>query len=214
MAEVQQLDLFDDVQSDPNALAVAKVSGLVYVRELLAPQEQERLLRQIDSLPWRNDLKRRVQHYGYRYDYRSRSVDVTMRLGDLPDWAVAVAHLLRQRGLIDRQPDQLIINEYEPGQGINNHVDCEPCFDSNVVSITLGSSCVMNFTHKDSGEVVPVLLESGSAVVLTGDARYLWMHGIVGRKSDTFGDRTFERGRRVSMTFRKVILQPGPATQR
>jgi alkylated DNA repair dioxygenase AlkB len=71
----------------------------------------------------------------------------------------------------------------------------------------LGSACVMNFTHRDSGEVVPVLLESGSVVILTGAARDTWMHGIIGRKSDTFSGRTFQRGRRVSLTFRKVILQ-------
>jgi alkylated DNA repair dioxygenase AlkB len=184
---------------------------LTSVPDLLPPEEQKRLLLVIDSLPWRDDLKRRVQHYGYRYDYRSRSVDSTMRLGDLPGWAVEVAELLRRRGLIDRAPDQLIVNEYEPGQGISNHIDCEPCFDGNVVSITLGSSCVMNFTHRDTGEVVPVLLESGSAVILTGDARYQWMHGIVGRKSDTFAGRTFQRGRRVSLTFRKVLLSEPPA---
>jgi alkylated DNA repair dioxygenase AlkB len=65
----------------------------------------------------------------------------------------------------------------------------------------------MNFTNKDSGEVIPVLLEPRSLVVLKGEARYGWMHGIPARKSDDVEGRTLKRSRRVSLTFRKVILQ-------
>jgi alkylated DNA repair dioxygenase AlkB len=189
-----------------NAAALSRVAGLTYVTDFVTPAAQTQLLQEIDAQPWMTELKRRVQHYGYRYDYRSRSVDRSMRLGDLPEWACGAAQALLERGLIGRPPDQLIINEYEAGQGISNHVDCEPCFDDNVASVSLGSACVMNFTHRRTREVVPVLLEPGSLVVMTGEARYEWMHGIAGRKSDTFAGRTFERSRRVSLTFRKVIL--------
>jgi alkylated DNA repair dioxygenase AlkB len=48
----------------------------------------------------------------------------------------------------------------------------------------------MNFTHRSTGEVVPVLLEVGSAVILTGEARYGWMHGIPARRKDTRGSNT------------------------
>jgi alkylated DNA repair dioxygenase AlkB len=210
MVDHPQPDLFDGAESSSSAPPIAHVSGLVYVAGFLPEPTQQQLLQEIDSRPWMPELKRRVQHYGYCYDYRSRSVDRSMRLGNLPEWAVAVANLLQQRGLIDRPPDQLIVNEYEPGQGISSHIDCEPCFDGNVVSISLGSPCVMNFTHRTSGEVVPVLLEAGSAAVLTGDARYEWMHSIPARKSDTFAGRTYQRSRRLSLTFRKVILQDEP----
>jgi len=27
-----------------------------------------------------------VQHYGYRYDYKARTIDHSMRLGELPQW--------------------------------------------------------------------------------------------------------------------------------
>jgi alkylated DNA repair dioxygenase AlkB len=209
MTESRQRGLFDSAEEvipTLNASATGIVEGLVYVPGLLSAEAQGQLLREIDSQPWITELRRRVQHYGYRYDYRSRSVDHSMRIGELPVWALTVAALLQGHGLLSRPPDQVIVNEYEPGQGISNHIDCEPCFDSNIVSVSLGSACVMNFTRRSDGETVPVLLEAGSAVVLTGEARYGWMHGIPARKKDTFGGRIFARSRRVSLTYRKVIL--------
>jgi alkylated DNA repair dioxygenase AlkB len=210
MTEKKQRDLFDAIKDDSpcaNATAVGLIPGLVYVPNLLSPAAQVQLLQEIDALPWTTELRRRVQHYGYRYNYRSRSVDRSMRLGDLPQWAVEVAILLEAWGLLPRPPDQVIVNEYKQSQGISAHIDCEPCFDGNIASVSLGSACVMNFTHRTSGGVVPVLLEPGSVVVLTGEARYGWMHGIPARKSDQFEGRTFSRTRRVSLTFRKVILR-------
>jgi alkylated DNA repair dioxygenase AlkB len=210
MTEIRQRNLFDshdELIPPTNRAAIALIEGLVYVPNLLAPVAQAQLLREIDAQHWMTVLRRRVQHYGYRYDYRSRSVDRSMRLGDLPAWAVTVADLFQGRGLLARSPDQVIVNEYEPGQGISNHIDCEPCFDDNIASVSLGSPCVMNFTRQSTGEVVPVLLEAGSAVILTREARYNWMHGIPARKKDTFDGRSFTRSRRVSLTFRKVILR-------
>jgi hypothetical protein len=34
----------------------------------------ETLFETLDGAPWRSDLKRRVQHYGWRYGYRARQV--------------------------------------------------------------------------------------------------------------------------------------------
>ena len=129
-----------------------------------------------------------------------------MRIGELPPWAGEIGRRLLAEEYITELPDQLIVNEYEPGQGISNHIDCEPCFTGIIASLSLGSSCVMNFTSKESGEVIPVFLEPRSLVVLKGEARYGWMHGIPARKSDDMAGRTVRRSRRVSLTFRKVIL--------
>lgn len=48
--------------------------------------------------------------------------------------------------------NQLIINEYLPGQGINPHVDNPTLFSSPIVSVSLGSECVMEF---DNEKVLP-----------------------------------------------------------
>jgi alkylated DNA repair dioxygenase AlkB len=191
---------------------VAHVPGLVYVPDFLTVAEETDLLAVIDAAPWRADLKRRVQHYGYRYDYKSRTVDRSMYLGELPLWATALDTRLRERKLVERPSDQVIVNEYEPGQGISAHVDCEPCFDGIIVTISLGSPCVMNFAHREEGTVVPVLLAARSVAIMTGESRYQWTHCIPGRKSDTFAGSSFQRSRRLSLTFRKVILSE-PVTE-
>jgi alkylated DNA repair dioxygenase AlkB len=201
----QQRTLFDEPEAEA-VPAYTVIEGLRYVPDFVTLEEQDRLLRQIDAGEWRADLRRRVQHYGYRYDYKSRSVDYSMRLGELPPWAAELAGKLLAESYFNELPDQVIVNEYEPGQGISNHIDCEPCFTGVIASLSLGSECVMNFTNKESGLVIPVLLEPCSLVVLQGPARYEWMHGIPARKSDEIAGRTLRRSRRVSLTFRKVIL--------
>ncbi|MBI4446899.1 MAG: alpha-ketoglutarate-dependent dioxygenase AlkB [Acidobacteria bacterium] len=182
------------------------IPGLGYVSDYLTTEEEQELLSVIDVQPWLSDLKRRVQHYGYRYDYKRRSVDRSMYLGPLPEWAAELAAGLVGDGWVTERPDQLIINEYLPGQGILGHVDCIPCFSDTIVSISLGSSCVMVFTHRRTGVQEPVLLEPRSLVVLKGEARYQWKHGIPARKTDDYNARKIARGRRISLTFRKVLL--------
>jgi alkylated DNA repair dioxygenase AlkB len=183
------------------------VPGLKYVAEYVTGPDEAVLLGAVDAEPWRSDLKRRVQHYGYRYDYTARTVDPSMYLGPLPAWAQALATRLVAEGHMAATPDQLIVNEYEPGQGIHAHVDCIPCFGPVVCSVTLGSQCLMELSSVERGEVEALLLERGSLLVLAGDARYKWRHGIRGRKTDTVGEKLLSRGRRVSLTFRTVIVE-------
>ncbi|MEM6273361.1 MAG: alpha-ketoglutarate-dependent dioxygenase AlkB [Bacteroidota bacterium] len=193
--------------SDPHRPATALIAGLRYLPAFLHPEEARSLLQSIDAAPWLDDLKRRVQHYGYKYDYRRRSIDYSMRLGELPEWAAPLAERFVAEGIMPWRPDQLIVNEYQPGQGIANHVDCKPCFDDTIVSMSLGSGCVMNFTRlADRKEIIPLRLLPRSVVVLTGPARYEWMHGIKSIKNDKWEGHRIPRLRRVSLTFRKTIL--------
>jgi alkylated DNA repair dioxygenase AlkB len=182
------------------------VPGLKYVAAFLSSSEEAALLDSVDAEPWRTDLKRRVQHYGYRYDYTTRTVDSSAFLGMLPAWAQQTAARLVADGHMSDTPNQLIVNEYEPGQGINAHIDSIPSFGPIVCSLTLGSHCVMELSHIDGGEIERLLLEPASLVVLAGDARYKWRHGIPARTSDTVGDTVLTRSRRVSLTFRTVNL--------
>jgi alkylated DNA repair dioxygenase AlkB len=154
--------------------------------------------------PWLADLKRRVQHYGYRYDYKSRKVDPSMYLGALPIWSQPLIDRLMAAGYMDTKPDQLIVNEYEPGQGITAHVDCVPCFGPVVCSITLGSACMMELSAVAGPAIELLFLEQGSLLILADDARYKWRHAIPGRKNDRVDGQVIRRGRRVSLTFRTV----------
>jgi alkylated DNA repair dioxygenase AlkB len=194
------------VTTSNEAPAAPPVPGLTYIPDYLSPEEHDRLVATIDRQPWLTDLQRRVQHYGYRYDYKARKVARDFYLGPLPGWAAELAERLPREGWSPTPPDQLIVNEYQPGQGISKHVDCVPCFGPTIVSLSLGSTCVMELAEAKTKRKVPLLLAPRSAVVLQGDARYRWTHAVPARRRDAFDGRTYPRSRRLSLTFRTVLV--------
>jgi len=187
-------------------VSYSTIPGLRHLEEFLTAAEHNALLSAVDAQPWSDGMRRRVQHFGYHYDYKRRSVDRTLALGPLPDWAGGLATRLAQEDLMPARPDQLIVNEYTPGQGIASHVDCEPCFGEVICSLSLGSACVMVLTHTADGRREQVLLRPRSLLVLSGEARHAWRHGIPARLSDKVEGKILPRSRRVSLTFRTVIL--------
>lgn len=106
---------------------------------------------------------------------------------------------------------QAIINLYEPGEGITPHVDLLRRFGDGIIGVSLGSSCAMQF-QPCSDSTAParsynLYLPARSVIVLTGDARYEWTHGIEARTCDRVeGEPTYvDRGVRVSVTFRWLL---------
>ena len=198
------MDLFSNFEQTekPNQ---PTINGLTYLKDFITEDQQRQLITTIDEQIWLDDLKRRVQHYGYKYDYKARRIDTSMYLGELPVWTKPLTQKFLKAKLFDVEPDQLIINEYLPGQGIADHIDCEPCFDDTVISISLNSFCVMNFRNQNTKQKIPFLLEPCSAVVLKTESRYDWTHGISARKSDIYNNQTYRRRRRISLTFRRTI---------
>ena len=198
-----------DVQPKPD------VPGLVYKPDFLDEEHERRLVEWIDTQAWSNELKRRVQHYGWRYEYKGRKVDPSMRLGELPAELLELAERLYDRKLVPQLPDQVIVNEYQAGQGISVHMDAPGSFADGIATISLLESWEMNF-HAPSGRgqkanVVPRLLERRSVAVMNDDARWKWKHEIRARKSDppfSENGKRRPRERRISLTFRKVLWKP------
>ena len=62
------------------------IQGLLYIPDYITDDEEKQFIKTIDKQDWDNSLKRRVQHYGYRYDYKARNVTQDMYLGKLPKW--------------------------------------------------------------------------------------------------------------------------------
>ena len=96
--------------------------------------------------------------------------------------------------------DQIIVNEYQPGQGIAPHVDCPRSFRSPIISLSLGSGIEMEF--KRGERVERLYLQPRSLIVLQGAARYDWTHAIRPRKNDVIASHRVARQRRISITFR------------
>ena len=99
---------------------------------------------------------------------------------------------------------QAILNLYNPGEGITAHVDLLKRYGDGIIGVSLHGGCVMQFgrvpdgmevdgygerpdqyaAQSDSTDTSNLYLPPRSIVVLTGDARYKWTHGIQQRRCD------------------------------
>lgn len=147
--------------------------------------------------------------------------------------------------ILHRQPifDQMIVNGYEPGEGISSHVDLLK-FEDGIAVISLGSSTTMSFTKVDcvansmplteespshqakSDQWWPnrrhcrhasvlhdshpmeslqqnIHLQAGDVLLLQGEARYRWKHGIAFKQPCSL----HASERRVSITLRRLVCE-------
>ena len=181
------------------------VSGADYRIDFISPDQELRLVGAIDALPseaWDTTLSRRVLHFGYRYDYRRRRPLATASAPPIPDWLMTVVERVVGPGIFTAPPDQAIINEYLPGQGIAAHIDA-PEFGPRVAAISLLAPAVMLFTHPD-GRRVELDLAPRSLLLLFEAARYEWAHAITPRHSDRVAGIFRRRQRRLSITLRTL----------
>jgi alkylated DNA repair dioxygenase AlkB len=125
----------------------------------------------------------------------------------------------RETGMRSRQA---IINLYRPGEGISDHIDLLDRYGDGIVGISFGSGCVMRFRYAEEGgyqeaekevderSFTQLYLPPRSVIIITGEARFKWTHGIPGRVADlvegadTQGLR-IARGMRLSVTFRWLL---------
>ncbi|KAK4046407.1 hypothetical protein OIV83_006066 [Microbotryomycetes sp. JL201] len=100
----------------------------------------------------------------------------------------------------------IIFKSELPRQGISRHVDLATRFEDGIVGISLCGSTVMEFERQST--VHALLLRPGDVLVLSGEARWQWKHGIAYRHEDTIsedGDTyTLCRRTRMSITLRRL----------
>ncbi|KAF7282445.1 hypothetical protein GWI33_002673 [Rhynchophorus ferrugineus] len=167
--------------------------GLIVLKDYITSSEEKNLLdmhnftNQIDG----NMKHRLVKHYGYEFRYDINNVDKDKPLNEkIPSQCDFLwERLSNERPEFKHfKPDQLTINFYSPGHG---------------------SSIVMDFKNGDKH--ICVLLPQRSLLIMSGESRYDWNHGIVPRKFDVIKDPAsgtyscLKRGVRVSLTFRKIL---------
>lgn len=180
------------------------IDGLILFYQYFSEEFQNELIALIDSNDWNSGLKRRVQQFGHQYNYKNRQVS-TSKILPIPLWGKNMIEKMLDSGISTKKFDQMIINEYLPGQGISSHIDSVSGFDDEILSVSLGSSCIINFSRKTTGEDHEILLMPGDLLMVKGEARYRWHHQIKSRKCDIWKGKKIVRGRRISITFRKVL---------
>lgn len=179
--------------------------GLYYIDNYLSQQEVATVANLLkESNKWNgvtaNKSSRRVIHYGYEYAYNRAGITKT---DDIPEnlqlLDAAKINKLCNKEIITQDFNQLIINEYQPGQGIAAHIDHVKYFGPVIACISIGDICI-DFTKGYLKK--PLTIESGSLYIMTGPARYEWYHAIEKKLYD--GDK--KRETRYSLTYRTVSL--------
>lgn len=184
---------------------VATIPGLRYIRDFVSLEEEQSMVDHLEKEEWATDLKRRVLQYGYTFNHQTQHVKLSTPTPPMPTWLEFLRSRSVERGVFDVLPDQLIVNEYMVGQGIHSHTDKTYCFGDVVCSLSLLSSCIVEMSNPNTREKKSVMLERRSLLILTGDSRYIWKHGIGGESYDMFGGVEYKRKRRISLTYRCMV---------
>ncbi|XP_050679893.1 alkylated DNA repair protein alkB homolog 8 isoform X1 [Leptidea sinapis] len=210
------------VPSDETIYITDLPSELHILHDFISIEEEIQFLKLFDWVDECNLKNRNVKHYGFEFRYGTNDVDLKAPLENkIPEECSILWERLKEKGLIVNIPDQLTVNKYEPGQGIPSHVDKHSPFGNTIISLSLGSTIVMDWRHH-SGSYIPIVVPRRSMLIMQGEARYDWQHGIQPRTWDPViqertenGARvrvatsdTVERATRVSLTFRETRQGP------
>ncbi|KAI8908654.1 hypothetical protein DFJ77DRAFT_125465 [Powellomyces hirtus] len=179
---------------------------IYYIPSFLSASDQRALLSSIYSSsssstakkPWTALRGRRAMNWGVDVGDGSRAAlwrDV------FPGWMRAVVERVREAGVewdapmgggnSVGMPNNCLVNEYLPGQGIMAHED-GPAFLPLVATVSLGGSCILDLYRHGSQPLqsqpdCSLLLEPGSLLVLADDAYTGYLHGIAERDADMVG---------------------------
>jgi alkylated DNA repair dioxygenase AlkB len=176
--------------------------GLFLYPDFIDEAKEKQLLDEIDSQTWIVDYLRRLQYYGYRNEL-DKPYDLIPFPIPMPPLIYQLSQEIVGQQILLHQPDQVIINEYVPGEGIKPHKD-RAYYENQICGVNLGSGCIMRFIKGKNEEVVDIVIPRRSLYVMQDDARKKWKHGIPPRKKDNIAGTLQQRERRVSITYRKV----------
>lgn len=185
-------------------------SGLIVSEDFITSEEEDELIRIQDFNKSGVMKNRQVKHFGFEFKYDINNVDANSPLSDgIPKECDFLWERLSEKcnKFADFIPDQLTVNQYLPGQGIPAHVDTHSAFIDPIMSLSLGSSIVMDFKN-DEGEHYCLNLPRRSLLIMSEESRYSWTHGITPRKLDVIRKKDRSslsvRDVRISYTFRKL----------
>nr|XP_058954946.1 alpha-ketoglutarate-dependent dioxygenase alkB homolog 6-like isoform X2 [Pocillopora verrucosa] len=203
-----------------------------YIPNFISEEEEKFLLDQVNGAPkpkWTKLSGRRLQNWGGLPHPKG------MVLEKLPRWLEKYTTQVGSLPVFNTvTPNHVLVNEYEPGQGIMPHED-GPLFYPVVSTINLGSHTFLDFYHplKKASEkteenasasmlneryFMSLLLEPRSLFLLTGDLYHNYLHGIAERTYDVVTDKVanldacnnatlgdiLQRNTRISLTIRNV----------
>jgi alkylated DNA repair dioxygenase AlkB len=203
------MDLFSsDIDETMNYLPQ---DGTVhYYGKLLTRQQADHYLEKLlTTITWKNDeavifgrhiiTKRKVAWYGnenYSYAYSNITRHALK-------WT---KELLELKKLVEEKTGEVfnscLLNLYHTGEeGMAWHSDDEKTLGKNstIASFSFGAERKFSFKHRQSKEVVSMILEHGSLLVMKDATQTHWLHCLPKSKRITTP--------RVNLTFRTMIQQ-------
>lgn len=177
---------------------IERPEGFSYQADFISPEEEVTLLQFVRSIDYGAVVmhgvkaKRVTRHYGYNYNYESRKV---IRGEAIPSEIEPIRRRAESfAGLAKGALKELLITKYPYGAPIGWHRDA-PSFGDSVIGLSLLSPCVMQFERREGDKrfVYERVLNPRSAYIISGAARYVWLHHIPPTKSE-----------RYSLTFRTL----------
>ena len=200
------MDIFDNTLEHP--INLIKHDGIVdyYGGLLTASQADSYYENLLDSIVWKNDraiiygkeiiTKRKIAWYGERpfnYTYSNTTKKA------LP-WT---QELLELKSLAEEKTQEsynsCLLNLYHNGkEGMAWHSDAEKDLKHNaaICSLSLGAERKFCFKHKQSKEVVSLVLNHGSCLVMKGTTQKNWLHRLP--------PTSRQMNARINLTFRTI----------
>ena len=179
--------------------------GLRIIEDVIDMTMEATLMAYLEKQEWERETRRGKLHYGWKYVDASHTLE---RAEELPTELMnLIDNLMDAKDsedipLLAVQPNQVSVNDYEPGVGIGWHKDIDDLGDT-ITSISLMGSTTMEF-RKGNGPVVSVRVPRYSALQITGELREHWQHQVPYRMSDVVDGAKIPRDRRVAVILRNV----------
>lgn len=203
------MSLFEQTLNEP--INILPKDGMVNYHGEIIPIDESELYFTVllNDIEWRHDqavifgkqiaTKRKVAWYGeqpFEYTYSN----ITKRA--LP-WT---QHLLALKTLVEQQTNEsynsCLLNLYHTGEeGMAWHSDGESDLKKHgaIASLSLGATRKFAFKHKQSKDVVSLLLKPGSLLVMKGVTQQHWLHRLPPTK------KVCEA--RINLTFRTIMVR-------
>jgi alkylated DNA repair protein alkB family protein 8 len=147
--------------------------GFWLVEDFIAPDEELAILAEIPRPPCVLGCKERnsIARFGDRRVYTNNFVS-----REVPKSLALAAERVHQRGFLPAVPRCVTVNQYYPGQVIKPHYDAPNCGPA-ILVLSLLSPATMRF-YREGFDTRAFELPPRSLSAMTGESRYLWMHGV------------------------------------
>ncbi|GAB0087742.1 alpha-ketoglutarate-dependent dioxygenase alkB homolog 6 [Sergentomyia squamirostris] len=193
---------------------------VIYIPNFITSDEERQILAAVASAPkpkWTQLLNRRLINYGGVPHKNGMIAE------QLPKWLQTYIDKINNLGILeDKKANHVLVNEYQPGQGIMPHTD-GPLFHPVISTISCGSHTVLHLQKTSATvedvQMCEILVEPRSLLLIKDDAYHNYLHSIEECSQDIIGEHVanlslcennhelgtvLTRSCRISLTIRHV----------